>query len=784
MSLVGNLADLGLGDIFQIVSMSRRSGLLQLTTPEEVGEIVFLAGRVVAASRSQATRTVGEVLLEAGVVSPTTYQEMLAAEAHGTVGAALFESFQVNGEALDQALEAMLSRLVYDMFEWSEGTFSFLLEQEPDLWQGFDLQSARVVLQRGLNPQYLAIEGARLRDERSREDPLESFLARGKQQVQPTAKPAPIIAAPDESGLAEPVRPPADFMAEGADELGDGRAVETPQAQDVQQAEAMAIGDTARAQMVGQPEAEVMRAGGVRSQKIIPFPATRSRRDGGTIPMPAAPAPVVPAPADVAAAEAPEVEPPSVPEVPAPETAHVEASAAAPAPELEEAGAVASAATPVDVPAAPGGEPSLAHWHLVAVDDDATLARFIGDCFAGRCASVVTATKVVDAVAKIEALAAAPVLVATDLILPRSDGRGILGGVEILERVRQRSAGTPVLLFSDYQNEEAEARARNMGVSAFLTKPRKSQLLAEEGGTTPSELTRGFLAKLGEALESAAGALAAAAPQPVAESTPEPASEPASVEAAPVEPTPVEPTPVEPPSAAAAPMDVPAAAPIVPAARADETVMTPVVREMSAELDEQFGDIVEQASQDLGPADAGSGELAALRSMLAELINPANRETITLLVLRFASNIVERAALFLVTRKAFVGLGGFSIEEGSDTFVGRVRRIQVPVDSESVFSRVERYRAVVRAPLADTEGNRRLITGLGGDWHGHTVLAAPLVSSDRVAAILYGDNPSGKPLGSTEGLEIFLQQAGLAMDRALLERKLEESRRRRTDDPE
>ncbi|HSI06037.1 MAG TPA: DUF4388 domain-containing protein, partial [Myxococcota bacterium] len=51
MSLVGNLADLGLGDIFQIVSLSRRSGSLKLDTPAESGEIVFVSGKVVAAER-------------------------------------------------------------------------------------------------------------------------------------------------------------------------------------------------------------------------------------------------------------------------------------------------------------------------------------------------------------------------------------------------------------------------------------------------------------------------------------------------------------------------------------------------------------------------------------------------------------------------------------------------------------------------------------------------------------------------------------------------------------
>ena len=47
LSLVGNLADLELGDIFQIVSLSRRSGTLQLTTPTASGEISY---KVVASS--------------------------------------------------------------------------------------------------------------------------------------------------------------------------------------------------------------------------------------------------------------------------------------------------------------------------------------------------------------------------------------------------------------------------------------------------------------------------------------------------------------------------------------------------------------------------------------------------------------------------------------------------------------------------------------------------------------------------------------------------------------
>jgi hypothetical protein len=45
-----------------------------------------------------------------------------------------------------------------------------------------------------------------------------------------------------------------------------------------------------------------------------------------------------------------------------------------------------------------------------------------------------------------------------------------------------------------------------------------------------------------------------------------------------------------------------------------------------------------------------------------------------------------------------------------------------------------------------------------------------------VVALLYADNrPDGQPLADTTGLEIALHEAGLALDRALLERTLADS---------
>jgi hypothetical protein len=56
-----------------------------------------------------------------------------------------------------------------------------------------------------------------------------------------------------------------------------------------------------------------------------------------------------------------------------------------------------------------------------------------------------------------------------------------------------------------------------------------------------------------------------------------------------------------------------------------------------------------------------------------------------------------------------------------------------------------------------------------------TVLAIPLIVDGKIALIVYGDNlPDQKPIRGVETLEIFMNQAGMALEKALLERKLAE----------
>ncbi|MRR39426.1 diguanylate cyclase, partial [bacterium] len=177
-----------------------------------------------------------------------------------------------------------------------------------------------------------------------------------------------------------------------------------------------------------------------------------------------------------------------------------------------------------------------------------------------------------------------------------------------------------------------------------------------------------------------------------------------------------------------------------------------------------------------GKVDLRSG-MTLLRGMLEELHDPALGGGITLLVLRFAAEFVGRAVIFMVMGEEVVGLGQFGLDDRGGTADERVRSLRVPRREPSLFAGIlaARHPAVVRPE--PNEWNQYLFDRLGGGVP-HEVFLGPIVSGGEVVAILYGDNlAERRPIAGTEALEIFLSQAGIAMEKALLERRLMNSSR-------
>ncbi|MDH3961727.1 MAG: DUF4388 domain-containing protein, partial [Desulfuromonadales bacterium] len=105
MSLVGNLEDLGLGEILQIVSLSRKSGVLQLNSLDRDGRVIFHDGQVIRASASTFPENIGDLVIRAGMVDIGTLKKALVIQHERDdgrrIGDILVSDFGVDREAIE-----------------------------------------------------------------------------------------------------------------------------------------------------------------------------------------------------------------------------------------------------------------------------------------------------------------------------------------------------------------------------------------------------------------------------------------------------------------------------------------------------------------------------------------------------------------------------------------------------------------------------------------------------------------------------------------------------------
>jgi ActR/RegA family two-component response regulator len=161
-----------------------------------------------------------------------------------------------------------------------------------------------------------------------------------------------------------------------------------------------------------------------------------------------------------------------------------------------------------------------------------------------------------------------------------------------------------------------------------------------------------------------------------------------------------------------------------------------------------------------------SDPLSLLRGLVGEL-NAEGGGDVGLLVLRLASEYFERAALFSIEHGEAICRGAFG-----EPLNARMRGAHLPLQEGSLLQRVVARREASIGPLPEDTANDSLRSRLGDPPVPQSAML-PLMSGRDVFGLLYGDNsPSGSPLEDLKALEIFLSQAGLTLQNALLRRRL------------
>jgi len=630
MSLVGNLEDLGLGEILQIVSLSRRSGVLSLESRGREARIIFRSGQVIRASSTTFQQNLGEVLIQKGVIDLTILKRALSIQADEgysqLLGVIMIDRFGINADAIEAVVREQIENVVYSLFAWAEGTFEFELQEVAE-GDATRLDPVQFMLQQGLNPQYLAMEGSRIIDEqRHRGEPGDEeqggeesldFAFNLMQETPPptTEKPhAPHWLPPIDVSFSEPVVPQAHAAA----------------------AAAPVAGATAAATSAGRADAA--------NPAKAASPAAGATAAGAT-----------------SAATAAGMAPPGQ-------------------------------AIPADTATVPG-------LPLVLVDDDPTTLDALTALLEGQGYRVYPIALSEEALIRVDNLYRDGIrpTVVVDLIMPRMDGTGILGGLELMELVRSNFPELPLLALSDFPNEDAQRKTRGMGIP-ILTKPLKGEI---------QDAMHGFAPRFLDAICTVA---------------------------------------------------------------ADSGGLTVSRVNIGDELRLEMGEEPALPAPHVGQSTG----ISQLRGMLEELNDPQLGGGIILLVLRFAAEFVNRAVVLLVKKDSIQGLGQFGLEDGDGSADSRVRNLRIPRCEPSIFAPVLETRFPLKGAIDDSRWSGYFLDQLG-EKRPCEVFVGPIVSEGKVVAVLYGDNyPDEKPIGDTDSLEIFLGQAGIAMEKALLQRRLQD----------
>src|SRR5213595_1347127 len=109
MALEGTLKDFSLADIFQLIGLQRKTGVLTLRGKDDTVTVTFLDGKVVATdslNRRLETR-LGSVLMKSGVLT------------HYGI---------ISPDSLKQAIQLQILQIVYRLFRWKDGDYHFSQE--------------------------------------------------------------------------------------------------------------------------------------------------------------------------------------------------------------------------------------------------------------------------------------------------------------------------------------------------------------------------------------------------------------------------------------------------------------------------------------------------------------------------------------------------------------------------------------------------------------------------------------------------------------------------------
>ena len=198
-----------------------------------------------------------------------------------------------------------------------------------------------------------------------------------------------------------------------------------------------------------------------------------------------------------------------------------------------------------------------------------------------------------------------------------------------------------------------------------------------------------------------------------------------------------------------------------------------VLSELESKLEELKQPETDNTTAESQTETGAPRSLATLKSLMGEIRGPEFTGEITQKILAYAREILARGALFVVRPDGFAVMGQFGVDSDDGQAEEALREFFIPKTEQSILADSIVRREPIVGPLEATLWNQTMLSAMGGPPPGDSVVV-PLTVNDKVLLVLYADHlADGIGPGWLEELELLMLQAGLAMEKDLLTKRIE-----------
>ncbi len=136
LDLQGNIERFTLPEIFQLMSVGRKTGTLGIQRDDNIVMVYFQKGSVIYGYGPRKTYHIGRMLVENGRISPEQLDESISFQAENQsdgkrLGQILIEKQYIDRADLEGVIRRQVEELIFSLMSWDRGSFKFYENQFP-----------------------------------------------------------------------------------------------------------------------------------------------------------------------------------------------------------------------------------------------------------------------------------------------------------------------------------------------------------------------------------------------------------------------------------------------------------------------------------------------------------------------------------------------------------------------------------------------------------------------------------------------------------------------------